>query len=43
MFDNRKVVASPSTRRSCTTIGEPCKPLQAREGVAKPVSPMEFP
>lgn len=24
--------------------GEPCKPLQAREGgAAKPVSPMEFP
>lgn len=42
-FDNRKVIAPPSTRRSCTTIGEPCKPLQAREGAAKPVSPMEFP
>lgn len=40
---SRKVVAPPSMRRDCTTIGEPCKPLQAREGTAKPVSPMEFP
>lgn len=36
-------VAPPSMGRSRTTLGEPCKPLQAREGAAKPVSPMEFP
>lgn len=40
---SRKAVATPSMRCSCTTIDEPCKPLQAREGAAKPVSPMEFP
>ena len=40
---SRKAVAPPSMRRGGTALGEPCKPLQAREGAAKPVSPMEFP